>query len=46
MFDVLFLLFSWLPPPLDLIVAGALGLVLLFALFGLIAAIIDMIPFK
>lgn len=46
MFEILLLLFSWLPPPLDIIVTGALGLVLIFALFGLIAMIIDMIPFK
>lgn len=46
MFDILLLLFSWLPPPLDTIVAGALGLVLIFAVFNLIAMIIDMIPFK
>lgn len=46
MFEILALLFSWLPPPLDIIVTGALGLFLVFALFGLIAVIIDMIPFK
>lgn len=46
MLDILVLLFSWLPPPLDIIVSGALGLFLLFVLIRLIAAIIGMIPFK
>lgn len=45
MFVYIFLLYSWLPPPLDILVAGAFGLFLLLALIRLITAIIDMIPF-
>lgn len=45
MFDVIRLMFSWLPPPLDAIAFGAVCLVFLFALIKLIAAIIDLLPF-
>lgn len=45
MFDVLFLLLSWLPPPLNVIVFGAFGILLLIAVLRLVAWIIDAIPF-
>lgn len=44
-FDVLYLLFSWLPPPLDAVFFGGFCLLLVFVLIKLIAAIINMIPF-
>lgn len=45
MFDVLYLMYTWLPSPLDKIVFGALCIMAVIALIKLIAAIIDMIPF-
>lgn len=45
MFEALYLCFSWLPAPLNIILFGALCFVLVVALVKLIAAIIDMIPF-
>ena len=45
MFEVLYLLFSWLPSPLDKLVFGAFCILLVFVLVKLISAIIDMIPF-
>lgn len=45
LFEVLKLLFSWLPAPLDAIVFGAFCILLLIAVIKLIAKIIDMIPF-
>lgn len=45
MFDVLYLLFTWLPPPLDKLFFGAFCILLVIALIKLVAAIIDMIPF-
>lgn len=44
-FDILRLLFSWMPAPLDSIVFGAFCLLLIFVLIKLIAAVIDMLPF-
>lgn len=44
-FDVLYLLFSWLPPPLDTIIFGGVCLLLVVVLVKLVAAVIDMIPF-
>lgn len=44
-FEVLALFFSWLPPPLDIIVFGAFCVFLVVVLVKLIATIIDMIPF-
>lgn len=44
-FDVLLLIFSWLPPPLDKIIFGAFCVLLVFAIIKVIAAIIDMLPF-
>jgi len=45
MFDILFLFFSWLPAPLNIIAFGAICMVLVIALVKFIAAVIDMIPF-
>ncbi|MGN0965276.1 MAG: hypothetical protein ACI4O6_07965 [Dysosmobacter sp.] len=45
MFEILYLLFSWLPFPLDKLFFGAFCILLAVALVKLIAAIIDMIPF-
>lgn len=45
LFDVLYLLFSWLPTPLDKIIFGGICLLLVVILIKLVAAIIDMIPF-
>lgn len=45
MFEILALLFSWLPPPLDAIAFGVVCLALLLAVIGIIAGIIDMLPF-
>lgn len=46
LFDILKLMFSWLPAPLDRIAFGAVCLLLLFALVRLVSKIIDMLPFK
>jgi len=45
MFEILMLLFSWLPAPLDKLFFGAFCILLVVVLIKLIAAIIDMIPF-
>lgn len=45
MFEVLYLLFSWLPSPLHEIVFGAFCILLLLVLVKLVAAVIDLIPF-
>lgn len=45
MFELLHLMFTWLPSPLDKLFFGAFCLLLVFALIKLIAKIIDMIPF-
>lgn len=45
MFEVLYLLFSWLPSPLHEIIFGGICLLLVLVLVKLVAAIIDMIPF-
>lgn len=45
MFEVLYLMFTWLPSPLDKLVFGAFCVMLVVALIKLIAAVIDMIPF-
>lgn len=45
MFEVLYLLFSWLPSPLHEIVFGAFCILLLVVLAKLIAVIIDLLPF-
>lgn len=45
MFEILALFFSWLPPPLDILVFGAFCVALVIVLVKLIAIILDMIPF-
>lgn len=45
MFEVLYLLFSWLPSPLHEIIFGGFCILLLIVLVKLVAAIIDLIPF-
>lgn len=45
MFQSLFLLFGWLPSPLDVLFFGAFCIFLVVVLVKLVAAIIDMIPF-
>jgi len=45
MFEFLFLMFSWLPAPLNVIAFGAVCIVLVLAIMRLIALIIEMIPF-
>lgn len=45
MFEFLFLMFSWLPAPLNVIAFGSICIVLILALMRLIALIIEMIPF-
>lgn len=44
-FEVLYLLFSWLPPPLDTLLFGAFCIMLVVVLVKLIITILDMIPF-
>lgn len=44
-FEILRLIFSWLPPPLDTIVFGAFCILLVLILVKIIAAVIDMLPF-
>lgn len=45
MFEVLYLIFSWLPPPIDILVFGAFCIMVVIAVVKLIIMIIDMIPF-
>lgn len=45
MFDIIWLLFSWLPSPLNAIIFGGICVLLLFALVRLVAKVIDMLPF-
>lgn len=45
MFEFLFLMFSWLPAPLNVIAFGAVCIVLVLAVMRLIVLIIDMVPF-
>ena len=45
MFDILYLLYSWLPSPLHEIVFGAFCILLLIVLAKLVVKIIDLIPF-
>lgn len=44
-FEILYLMFSWLPSPLNTIAFGAVCLLLLFVAFRIVCAIIDFIPF-
>ncbi len=45
MFDAFLTLFSWLPPPLNVIAFGAVCVLVLVTIIKLIAKIIDMLPF-
>lgn len=45
MFEALYLMFSWLPSPLNVIVFGAFCIMVVVALIKLISIILDMIPF-
>lgn len=45
MFDVIWLLFSWLPSPLNIIVFGGICILLIAAIVRLIGSVIDMLPF-
>lgn len=45
MFEVLYLLFSWLPSPLDKLFFGAFCIFLVLVLIKLIAIIWDVLPF-
>lgn len=45
MFEIIRLLFTWLPTPLDDIVFGAVCILLLLVLVKLVAKVIDMLPF-
>lgn len=45
MFEVMHLMFTWLPSPLDTLVFGALCILLILTLAKLIIWILDMIPF-
>ena len=46
MFEVIFLLFSWLPSPLDVLAIGGLALLLVVALVRLIAFLWELLPFN
>ena len=41
----LFLLFGWLPSPLNVLFEGAFAIFLVFVLIKFIKAVLDMIPF-
>lgn len=45
MFEALYLMFSWLPSPLNVIAFGAFCIMAVVALIKLISIILDMIPF-
>lgn len=45
MFEVLYLIFSWLPSPIDALVFGAFCILVVVAVAKLIVMILDMIPF-
>lgn len=45
MFEAIFLLFSWLPPPIDVLAAGAVALVLVVTVIRLIAFLWELLPF-
>lgn len=46
LFEAIFLLFSWLPPVLRILVVGALGLVLIVTLCRVIAFLWELLPFN
>lgn len=45
MFELLYLMFTWLPAPLDKIVFGAFCILAVLALVKLIGFLWDMLPF-
>jgi len=45
MFDLLAIMFTWLPSPLNVILFGAVCISLVIVIAKLIAKIIDLIPF-
>lgn len=45
MFEAIFLLFSWLPSPLNVLAIGAIALILVVTLIRLIAFLWDLLPF-
>lgn len=45
MFEMLYLMFTWLPSPLDVIAFGAVCILAVVAVAGLIIMVKDMIPF-
>lgn len=45
MFDVLALLFTWLPSPLAEIIFGAFCLLLVFVVIKVVKFVLDLIPF-
>ena len=45
MFDVIYLMFCWLPSPLNILAFGAICILVVVALIKLIITILDMIPF-
>lgn len=45
MLEVIRLLFTWLPSPLDKILFGAVCILLLVAIVKLVGKLIDMLPF-
>lgn len=45
MFEAIFLLFSWLPPPIDALAVGAVALVLIVTVVRLIAFLWELLPF-
>ena len=44
-FEAVLLLFSWLPPPLNVMAAGAVSLVLVVVIIRLIAFLWELLPF-
>ena len=45
MFEILYLMFSWLPSPLNVIAFGAVCIVLVLAVIRVIVLVFDLIPF-
>ena len=45
MFEAIFLLYSWLPSPLNILASGIFALTLVFVVVRLIAFLWDLLPF-
>lgn len=45
MIEAIFLLFAWLPSPLNVLAAGAIALILVVTIVRLIAFLWDLLPF-